>query len=168
MSKLYFLVPDSSTAENIVGDLKSAGIDEADIGVVAKSDAMTDALPEAGIEKTSDVKPALKDGMAVGAATGVLAGLAATVVSGGLAIGGTAYFAMVVGGSAFGAWASSLIGVSVPNREVQEFQDAIDAGRLLMIVSATTLPDEIIRSVVETHHPDVKYGGQEDAVRNVA
>ncbi|MGB0722791.1 MAG: DUF1269 domain-containing protein [Gammaproteobacteria bacterium] len=168
MSKLYFLAPDVKTAEDIVGALREIGLGDDDLGVIARSESMVEELPEPGIQEISDVKPAMKNGIAVGAASGVLAGLAAIVIPGGMAVGGPAIFAMVVGGGAFGAWASSLIGVSVPNREVEVFQSAIDKGQVLMIVSTTQVSEETIKGVVAMHHPEVVYGGKEHFLSDAA
>ena len=168
MSKLYFLIPDPACAEQIVGDLQREGVNDEDIGVLAKDAALVESLPEAGVTETSDIKPALKQGAAVGGATGLLAGLAATVVPGGFAVGGAALLGMTLAGSAFGAWASSLIGISVPNREVQSLHSAIDAGQLLMVVSATNIDRGRIKAIVSDRYPDVVYGGEEDRVRTIA
>ena len=168
MSKLYFLAPNVGVAKQIVDELHAAGVGDDDIAVLAHSEAVDDALPSADVTETSDVKPAMKQGAAVGGATGLIAGLTATVVPGGFAVGGAALLGMTLAGSAFGAWASSLIGISVPNREVEAFQRAIDAGEVLMIISNTEVSREHVKQVVTRVHPAVVYGGEEGGVRTVA
>lgn len=168
MSKLYFLVPELPLAEAIVHELKGLGLTDEDIGIIGKQSTLPDTLPEADISETSDVKPALKQGAAIGGAAGLLAGLAAAVVPGGFAVGGAALLAMTVGGGAFGAWASSLIGISVPNREVDSFERAIEAGELLMIVDPGEIERDRIKAVVADRHPGVVYGGEEGDVKTVA
>lgn len=165
MSKLYFLVPDSQTAERIVKDLKEANVPEEDIGIIARDKALLEGLPKADVADKSDVKPALKQGAVVGGATGLVAGLAAAVVPGGFAIGGAALAGMALAGSAFGAWASSLIGISVPNREVEEFQKAIQAGSLLLIVGTTSIDRDATKRIVSGSYPNVTYGGEQGEVR---
>jgi hypothetical protein len=164
---MYFLVPDGRLAEQIVRDLGAEGVKDEDIGVLADSSALTDGLPDADITETSDVKPALKQGAVLGGATGLLAGLAATVVPGGFAVGGAALAGMALAGSAFGAWASSLIGISVPNREVARLQEAVEAGEILMIVNPVDLNRDAVKRIVSDHHPSVVYGGESDNVRKV-
>ncbi|MCB1800167.1 MAG: DUF1269 domain-containing protein [Gammaproteobacteria bacterium] len=168
MSKLYFLIPNTTLAEEIVRDLRARGLVDEDISVVGNAAALRESLPEPDVSETSDIKPALKQGAAIGGATGLLAGLAATVIPGGFAVGGAALLGMTLGGSAFGAWASSLIGISVPNREVKQFQRAIKAGELLMIVNPGELPVEQVKAIVSGRHPEVGYGGMEGEVRTVA
>lgn len=158
MSKLYFLVPGVDMAEKIVRDLEYRGVGDADIGVLGSSKALTESMPGPDITETSDVKPALKQGAVVGGATGLLGGLAATVVPGGFAVGGAALAGMALAGSAFGAWASSLIGISVPNREVARLQSAIDAGEILLIVNPADIGRDAVKEVVTAYHPSVVYG----------
>ena len=168
MSKLYFVVPDAVLAEQIVNDLIQHGADEDDLGVLGNKDSLTENLRDADVSQTSDVRPALKQGAAIGGATGLLAGLTATIVPGGFAVGGAALLGMALGGSAFGAWASSLIGISVPNREVDEFQRAIERGKLLMIVNTGNVSRDKAREIVSGRQPGVAYGGEEGDVRSVA
>lgn len=168
MSKLYFLAPSAKVAKQIVAELRNDGVTEDDIGVLAHSEAVERALPDAGVDDTSDVKPALKQGAAVGGATGLLAGLTAAIVPGGFAVGGAALLGVTLAGSAFGAWASSLIGISVPNREVETFQRAIEAGEVLMIVSTADIDRGRLRTVVSRVHPAVVYGGEQGAIKTVA
>jgi len=168
MSRLYFLVPETSLAEQIVSELKRHGALVEDIGVLGNSDALSDNLPDASLTESSDVETSLKQGAAVGGATGLLAGLTAATVPGGFAVGGAALLGMTLGGSAFGAWASSLIGVSVPNREVEAFQAAIKRGALLMIVNTERLGREQAKRIVSSRHPEVTYGGEEGDIKSVA
>jgi hypothetical protein len=138
----------------------NAEVPEEDIGIIAHDQALLEGLPKADIADKSEVKPALKQGVAVGGATGLVAGLAAAAVPGGFAVGGAALAGMALAGSAFGAWASSLIGVSVPHREVEEFQQAIQDGSLLMIVGTTSINRDPARRIVSENYPDVLYGGE--------
>lgn len=167
-SKLYFIVPNVSLAEQIVGDLKQWGALDDDIGVIGRSDLLSEHLPDADVTRTSHIKPVLRQGAVVDGATGLLAGLAAATVPGGFAIGGAALLGMALGDSAFGAWASSLIGISVPNREVEEFQNAIDRGKLLMIVNTENVGRDRTRAIVSGRHPGVACGGEEGDVKLVA
>lgn len=168
MSKLYFLIPNTDLAEEVVRDLRARGLSEDDISVVGNEALLCDALPGPDVTETSDIKPALKQGAAIGGATGLVAGLAATIVPGGFAVGGAALLGMALGGSAFGAWASSLIGISVPNREVEAFQRAISAGELLMIVNPGEVPFDEIQAIVSDRHPEVVFGGIEGEVKATA
>lgn len=168
MSKLYFLVPNADLAARIVAELKLNGVSEEDIGLVANDQVALDDLPEPDLIDRSDIKPALKQGAAVGGATGLAAGVLAAVVPGGFVVGGAALAGMVLAGGAFGAWASSLIGVSVPNREIKEFERSIDQGGVLLILNTTEIGRDEAKRLVIHHHPEVEFGGEEGAVISAA
>lgn len=161
MSNLYFLVPDQQTAHKVVEELRTIGLGEDEIGLVARGDVDLEDLPEADVGETSDVKPALRRGIATGGATGLLAGLVVNIIPGGLALGGLALAAATVAGGAFGAWASSLVGIAIPNSEVETYRDAIERGQILMIVHAAKADEDQIRESVVRHHPEVVFGGHE-------
>jgi len=161
MSTLYFLIPDLETTRTVVGELRAGGVSDSAIGVVAKDTSLLEALPEPDIDEGSDVRPALVQGAAVGGATGLLAGLLAAAVPGGLVLGGAALAGLTLAGGAFGAWVSSLIGVSLPNREIAEFERALNHGSLLMIVHAEPERIEAIKQLVVDRHPQVAFGGQD-------
>ena len=160
MSKLYFLVPDERIATNVVADLVAKGMPEEAIGVVARDPVSSRSLPEAEISDTSDFKPAVSQGAIIGGGTGLLGGLAMTVVPGGFAAGGAALAGITLAGGAFGAWVSGMVGVSVPNREIVEFEAAIEDGALLMIVEVADDKREVIKKTVTGRHPKVVFGGQ--------
>lgn len=164
MSKLYFLVPDADLAGKIVAELKAREVPEEDVGVIANDRVKMEKLPEAKLVDSSDVKPAVKQGAAVGGAAGLVAGVASAIVPGGFAVGGAALAGMVLAGGAFGAWLSGLIGVSVPNKEIGQFEAAIKAGSLLMIINTTTIDRQEVKRLVTDRHPKVIFGGEEGAV----
>lgn len=135
--RIAFLCHDTSAAKEVVGRLQGQNFHEDDIFVVTQADIVLDDLPEADPRQSSNLLPALKRGAGVGGGMGLFAGvLMATAPLAGVALSAGAVAAMTAGGAAFGAWTSSLIGVSVPNTKLEEFQKAIDAGRALVLVDA--------------------------------
>ncbi|MCP5390057.1 MAG: hypothetical protein H6920_00305 [Sphingomonadaceae bacterium] len=150
MSKMYFLIPSVGQAENIGRDLLEHGVKTHDIGVLGSS--------EQAFERNA---------VASGEA-GVLAGLDAAIVSEDLAAGGAALMGMPLARTAFGAWASSLIGESVSAHEVARLQDAIQAGEILMIVNPVEISRDEIKSIVSGYLPGVTYGGDDSGARTVA
>lgn len=71
---------------------------------------------------------------------------------------------MAAAGGAFGAWVSGMVGVSVPNREIVEFEAAIDKGALLMMVEVDDDEREAIKQTVTGRHPKVVFGGQSEGL----
>ncbi len=162
MARIYFLVPDVVVARQLVDELLLARIEERNINVIAKAGTPLEDLPEAGLKEKSDLVKAAQRGAAIGGATGLLAGLVAvTVPPAGLVLGGGAVLATTLFGAGFGAWASSLIGVSVPNSELKRFEQAVEAGQLLMLVDVPKGRVDEIASLVKRHHYEVNIAGTE-------
>ena len=116
MRRLYFLVPDTASAKVIVDELLLARIEERHMHIAASDHhALTEeSLPEANLLQESDFVPAVERGLAIGGATGILAGIAAVAIPGvGLALGGGAILGIGLAGAGLGAWVSGMIGVSV-------------------------------------------------------
>lgn len=163
--RLYFLAPDVDTARGVVDDMLLARIPEQDMHVVARHDVTLDDLPESTPLEHSDLKQSLTHGIAVGGATGVLAGLVAvTFPPAGVALGGGLLAATTLAGASFGAWASSMIGVSVPNREIEEFEVAIKRGELLMMIDVPVERVEEIEKRLRRKLPEVTFGGVDSHV----
>jgi hypothetical protein len=64
----------------------------------------------------------------------------------------------------FGAWAASLVAMSVPNTRLKPFQNAIDAGKILLMVDVPTSRVEELRDLVSRRHPEASSHGIEPTV----
>ena len=157
MRRIYFLVPDISATKRIVNELLLARIEEKHIHVIAKRGTPLEDLPEASLLQKSDFVPAVQQGLALGGSTGVLAGLvavalppASTVVAGGILL------ASALAGAGVGAWVSGLVGMSIGNRRIKEFEDAIEAGHFLVLADVSADRVEEIEERVKQHLPEVE------------
>lgn len=122
-------------AEAAVRAVREAGIDDADVSLVARGDIELQALPEHQKEAPTDFKHAAMRGAGIGGATGLLAGLVAVAVPPlGLTLAGVAL--TTLGGAAVGTWASSLVGASLPDPVRRKFEGEIESGRVLVIIDA--------------------------------
>jgi hypothetical protein len=167
MRRLYFLVPDVESAAKIVDELLLARVEERHIHIVAKDHVSLEEanLPEATVLQESDFVPAVERGLAVGGVTGMVAGVAAvTFPPAGLVFGGGAILATSVAGAGVGAWLSGMIGVSAPNSRLRAFEDAIEAGQLLMILDVPRGRVDEIDQLVRQHHPEAEVEGMEPTV----
>jgi len=167
MRRLYFLIPDTDSAKVIVDELLLARIEERHIHIAAADHhALTEAnLPEANLLQESDFVPAVERGLAVGGATGILAGVAAVVIPGvGLALGGGAILGIGLAGAGVGAWVSSMIGISTPSSRLTEFEKAIEEGQLLMMVDVPKERVDDISTLVRSHHPEAHIEGTEPVI----
>jgi hypothetical protein len=66
----------------------------------------------------------------------------------------------VLVGAALGAWAASMVGASVPNSKLRQFQRDIDAGKVLLMVDVPYDAVEGIRGIVKARHPEAVPAGQ--------
>lgn len=161
MKRIYFLVPDIETTKKIVDELLLARVEERHIHVLAKRDTPLENLPEATFLQKTDFIPALEQGIAVGGATGMLAGLVAVALPTGLVLGGGAVLALSLMGAGLGGWWSSLIGASVGNRRIKDYEAAIEQGELLVMVDVPKDRVEDIEALVKKHHPEAECEGVE-------
>ena len=162
MRRIYFLVPDITTTKKIVDELLQARIEERHIHVIAKRGTPLEDLPEANLLQKSDFVPAVEQGLMLGGSTGMLAGLvaivlppASTVIAGGILL------ATTLAGAGVGAWLCGMVGMSVGNRRTKEFEEAIEAGHLLLLADVPTDRVDEIEKRVKQHLPTVEIEGTE-------
>lgn len=164
--RLYFLLPTVEAAKDTVAELLLSHVQEKDIHLVAKDHHLLQQhdLPEASLMHERDVVPALERGVAMGGATGLVAGILAVTVPGvGLALGGGAILATTVAGAGFGAFVGPMVGVSAPNSQLQKFEQAVEEGQLLMLVDVPKERVEEVSEIIARHHPEVEVKGTEPA-----
>ena len=163
MRRLYFLVPDLDTARQIVNELLLARVEERHIHLVAREGTSMEDLPEATFLQKTDFVPALERGLAIGGATGVVASLVAVTI-GGMVLAGGAVLAIALAGAGVGAWMSSMIGASIPNSRIKEFEKAIDAGEVMMMVDVPKGKVHQIEDLIKQHHPEAELEGTEPTI----
>ncbi|HEY5803825.1 MAG TPA: hypothetical protein VIT90_09055 [Lysobacter sp.] len=128
-----FSTPDLGTAQSVMTAASSAGVGNDDILLVARSDIELEEIPNEHKEADTDLIPAALRGAGYGGAAGLLAGLAAVVLTPiGLTLAGAA--AATVAGAAVGCWASALVGSSIPDPIRRKFDAEIQAGRILVVL----------------------------------
>lgn len=160
MLRLYFLVPDAARTVQITNELASLGLEKDEVHVLAKDQATLEekGLNRATLLQTTDVVHATKRGVYLGIPLGVLLGVIAAYLLP-VAWGWTGIVALLIGaglfGGFFGAWASSMVGVSVLDVKVAKFQSDIDRGAYLMMVDVPEKREREIADAVKSHHPEV-------------
>lgn len=157
--RLYFLLPDVASAERTVDDLLLARIDDRRLHVLARRDIDLGALRAANALQKTDLIHGAEIGMIVGGIGGLLVGLFVILTP---PEGVQLQFIMVLiiaaVGAVFGAWASSLIGVSVPNSRLRQFYPDIEAGKVLLMVDVRPSRVDEIRELVLRRHPEAAGG----------
>jgi len=161
--RIYWLLPDLASARRTMDDLLLARISEPHIHFVAKEGADMTGLHPANLLQTSDIVRAAQAGLviggALGAVLGVLAALFFPIVGDAPQWGMVAVLAIV--GAAFGAWASSMIGVSAPSNRLKRFAPAIEQGQILLMVDAPRSRVDEIESRLQILHPEAHLEGIE-------
>lgn len=162
MRRLYFTLPDVNTARTVVDELLLKRIASSHIHVLAREGIAMDDLPEASLFQKSDIIPAVERGLVVGGITGILAGIViVSIPPAGLTLSGGAILGAGLAGAGIGAWVSSMIGVDVPNTQIQQFENAIEAGEILMMVDIPKDSVAEIEALIYGHHPSAGAGGTE-------
>lgn len=128
-----FSTPDLQVAQAVMDAARNAGVNDDDILLVARSDIELEEIPNERKEADTDLMPAALRGAGYGGAAGLLAGLAAIVITPiGLTLAGAA--AAAVAGALVGSWASALVGSSLPDPIRRKFDAEIQAGRILVVL----------------------------------
>lgn len=128
-----FSTPSLDAAQSVMNAARGAGVDDDDILLVARSDIELEEIPNDRKEADTDLLPAALRGAGYGGAAGLLAGLAAVVITPiGLTLAGAA--AAAVAGALVGCWASALIGSALPDPIRRKFDDEIQSGRILVVL----------------------------------
>lgn len=128
-----FSTLDLVSAQAAMDAAREAGIDDHDILLIARSDIELESIPNERKEADTDLMPAALRGAGYGGAAGLLAGLAAVVITPiGLTLAGAA--AAAAAGAMVGCWASALMGSALPDPIRRKFDAHIRAGRILVLI----------------------------------
>lgn len=152
------LFNDSKEAGEAVADLKAAGFTE-DISVIAK-DSDKEEVSEHLVK--TDVTGGAVGGAVTGGALGGLLGLlagVATVVAPGigtLIVAGPLAAAWGLTGAAAGALTGGLVGAltdaGISKDKAKQFEEAVQRGEVLVVVSADEKSETKVRSILDNHH----------------
>lgn len=163
--RLYFLLPNIGRAQRIVDQLLLARIEERHIHILARDGTPMTGLPAASLLQRSDVVHGLESGLAIGGATGVLAGLATLFLQpAGLDTGGGTVLILALAGAGIGAWAAGMIGTSVPNSQLRKFMPAIEQGQVLLMVDVPAGRRDSVCELIHRHLPEARDQGIEPTI----
>ena len=165
-NRTYFFVEDIEAAKVLVEEIRQLGIDDADLHVIASEGTALEPLPEADIVHRSDLVNAARRGAVTGGTVGLVGGLVAlTVPVAGLTLGGGAVLGSTALGATLGTWFSTLVGVSVPNQEVEQYRDRIDRGQVMIIVDVDEGQEPLLTALMSDRYPDtlLEYGSLDTA-----
>lgn len=164
MSKrIYWLLPNLDSARRTMDDLLLARVGEGQIHFVAREGTDMARLHEANVLQTSDLIRSAQYGLTIGGATGAVIGLVAAtffpIVGDSPQWGLAAVLAIL--GAGFGAWSSSMIGISTPSVRLKRFEGAIEQGQILLMVDVPRSRVDEIEELLERSHPEAHLEGVE-------
>jgi len=158
-TRLIFVLPGVEAAQEIERELLLARIEDRHMHFMAKRGTDLGDLPEASVAQKSDFKHGIWTGLVFGGGLGAVFGFVISLVppmDSALGLGAVLLFALL--GASFGIWASSMIASSIPNSELTGYDEALDAGKVLLMVDVPHDRVEDITNLVGTRHPDVLAG----------
>ena len=163
--RLYYLLPDVPSTRQVVDDLLLARIEARHIHVLARRGTDLEDIPEASVLQKTDVVHGAQVGAVLGALAGLIGGILLVLFPpGGLSMQLVTVLVAALLGALFGVWASSLVGASVPNTKLKQFQSWIDQGKVLLMVDVPLHHCERITELVTRRHPEAVAGGTEPTI----
>ena len=159
--RLYFLLPDVESARRAADDLLLARVEDRHMHFLARRGTDLAELHEAGYLIKTDFVHGAGVGLGLGALGGAALGAALVFYP----IEGTdphplAFFIAVLVGALIGTWVASMVGASVPNSKLRQFQREIELGKVLLMVDVPLGAVDDIRAVVTARHPEAVAAGQ--------
>ncbi|HEY8024213.1 MAG TPA: DUF1269 domain-containing protein [Burkholderiaceae bacterium] len=160
--RLYYMLPDVSSARTLLDVLLLARVEERNMHFYAKDGTLPADMPEASFVQKTDLVHGLESGMVIGAGAGLLGGILLVLFPPeGLQLQVFAILATAFGGAVFGMWASGMAAAAIPNSRLKQFQPGIEAGQVLLMIDLPLGRVSQIEQLIEQRHPGGKFRGQE-------
>lgn len=160
--RLYFLLPDLGSAIQTANDLLLARVEDSSMHFLGRRGMSLGELHEANYLQKSDAVHGAELGFVLGGLGGFLIGIYIYLTPPeGVALQLVTVLISTVIGALFGAWAASLVAMSVPNSRLKPFQKEIDSGKLLLMVDVPPSRIEEIQDLVHRRHPEATAHGIE-------
>lgn len=156
--RLYYLLPDVPSTREIVNELLIARIDEHHIHVMARDTEAIDDLPKATLMQSSDIVHSIESGLVIGGLTGLVVSLIATLSLDLGSMVGVVILSCTLLGSLLGIWTSSMVGSNLRNSRLKDFEQAIEDGKVLLMVDVPQSRVSDIRGKIEAHKQAHKEG----------
>jgi hypothetical protein len=160
--RLYFVLPDLESARLTANDLLLARVEFRHMHFLARRGTDLGDLHEAGTLQKTDLVHGAEVGLVLGGVCGLLLGLFIVFSPPpGVTLELVIVLATAIGGALLGAWVASLVGASVPNSRIKQYQADIDRGAILLMVDVPPSRVQEIRDLVHRRHPEASGGAME-------
>ena len=163
--RMYFLLPDVTSAQQIMKEMLFARIEERHVHVLAKRGTQLLDLPEANVLQKTDIVHGAQLGGAIGAVSGAIGGfLVVLFPPDGVTLQLVTVLIMALLGTFLGIWFASMAASAVPNTKLKAFHQEIENGKLLMIVDVPLGKVTAITELIRSRHPEAVDGGVEPTI----
>jgi hypothetical protein len=160
--RLYFLLPDLESARLTANDLLLARVEFRHMHFLGRRGTDLGDLHEANPLQKTDLVHGAEVGLVLGGVCGLLLGLFIVFSPPpGVTLQLVIVLATALGGALLGAWVASLVGASVPNSRIKQYQAEIERGAILLMVDVPPSRVEEIRELVHRRHPEASGGAVE-------
>jgi len=160
--RMYYVMPDLASARRIMDDLLLARIEERHIHCLARRGTPMEGLHEANVLQKTDLVHGAQVGLLLGALLGCIVGGAVVWYFPIVHIWQTVtVLGAAIIGALFGVWVSSMVGSSVPNSRLRQFDTHIEEGKILVMVDVPEHRTEEIKSLLVERHPEALHQGLE-------
>lgn len=161
--RIYWLIPDVGSARRTVNDLLVARVPVKNIHCIGRENMNLSGLHPANVLQSTDVIYAAELGLLVGGTLGIAAGVLVALY---YPLGFDSFHWGVIAvlgvlGALFGAWSSSLIGISVPSHRLKRFEAAIERGEILLMVDVPGWQVQSIEAMLQASHPEAHLEGED-------
>ena len=153
--RLYVVLPDLASAIQTANDLLLARVEDRHMHFLGQRGNSLGGLHEASFLQKTDVRQALFLGVGLGVIGGMILGLYLKLNPIGEHVFGVGTLMLcVIGGGFFGAWASTLVGVSTPNSKLKPFEKDMEEGKILLMVDIPVQRVAEIEELIARRHPE--------------
>jgi hypothetical protein len=160
--RLYFLLPDLTSANQTANDLLLARVEDRHMHFLARRGTPLGGLREASFLQKSDALHGARLGFAIGGIGGFFVGVYMVLTPPqGMHLQLVTVLLSTLIGAAFGAWTASLVATSVPNTRLKAFHADIEAGMILLMVDVPLSRVDEVRELVARRHPEATARGVE-------
>lgn len=159
MRRLFCLLPDIDSCRAVVDELERSGVPERHLHVVASLEQPLGDLPEAGVLQKTEILHGLLWGLGLGAAAGLLGGwLIVKFPPTQHGLGSETLWIAAGLGALFGALVSALMSSHEHNHSLDKYEQAIEAGEVLLLVDVPRSQVEATKRMIIEHHPEAEFG----------
>lgn len=149
-----------------MNDLLLAQVTVSHMHFLARDDVDMTGLHAANVLQSSDVIRSAQAGLVIGIGVGAICGAVVAYffpITGDSPQWGIAAVLAVAGGI-FGAWSSSMIGISTPSARLRRFEGAIEQGQILLMVDVPRSRVQEIEAKLAVSHPEAHLEGEEPGI----